>query len=232
MRTASNNGSTSEPAATPAVGRETGPAPALAPDQAPAERSARDACVALAMGGDRGAIRRLWEENRRWVAAVLLAHKPALEELDDLLQEVAVTLVSKIHTLREETNFRAWLRTVAVNTARVAGRSGRLRPRAELPPEDALAAEPVGGGRSGSDEHRPLLDRIARLPESYREPLVLRAVSGMRSKQIARVLGVPSATVDTRIARARRMLREIEPAARVGPEAEPRPALTRVRSQP
>ncbi len=109
LRTASNNGSISEPAAMPAVGRETGPAP----DQAPAERSARDACVALAMGGDRGAIRRLWEENRRWVAAVLLAHKPALEELDDLLQEVAMTLVSKIHTLREETNFRAWLRTVA-----------------------------------------------------------------------------------------------------------------------
>ncbi len=114
----------------------------------------------------------------------------------------------------------------------MAGRSGRSRPRAELPPEVALAAESAGGGTSGSDEHRPLLDRLARLPESYREPLVLRAVSGMRSKQIACVLGVPPATVDTRIARARRMLREIEPAVRVGPEAEPRPALTRVRSQP
>jgi hypothetical protein len=34
-------------------------------------------------------IRRIWREHRRWVAAILLAHKPREVEVDDLLQVVA-----------------------------------------------------------------------------------------------------------------------------------------------
>jgi DNA-directed RNA polymerase specialized sigma24 family protein len=37
---------------------------------------------------------------------------------------------------------------------------------------------------------------------------MLKAVHGMRSRQIAEILDIPEATVDTRISRARRMLRE------------------------
>ena len=55
-----------------------------------------------------------------------------------------------------------------------------------------------------------MLRRLARLPEAYREPLLLRAVKGLRSKQIAELLEIPPATVDTRIARARRMLRQAD----------------------
>lgn len=165
--------------------------------------------VAAAMTGDADAIRALWERHRRWVAAVLLAHKPAFEDLEDLLQEVAVTFVSKINTLRDESSLRAWLRTIALNVARAAGRSGKYRPRGELPPDDRLAR---GGGldhRLTIDEQfRDMLHRVAQLPEAYREPLLLRAVRGLHSKQIAELLDIPPATVDTRIARARRMLRD------------------------
>ncbi len=55
--------------------------------------------------------------------------------------------------------------------------------------------------------HR-MLRRVGQLPEAYREPLMLRAMHGLRSKRIGEILGVPAPTVDTRIARARRMLRE------------------------
>jgi RNA polymerase sigma-70 factor (ECF subfamily) len=161
------------------------------------------------MAGDGEAVRSLWEEHRRWVAAVILAHKPAFEDLEDLLQEVAMTLIAKIDTLREETNLRAWLRTVAVNAARAAGRSGRYRPRTELPDDLGAAGESIDD-HAERDRVRRMLARIDQLPDTYREPLMLRAVKGLRSKQIADLLGVQPATVDTRIARARRMLREIE----------------------
>ena len=52
------------------------------------------------------------------------------------------------------------------------------------------------------------MQRLRSLPESYREPLLLRAMNGMRSRQIAEILAIEPATVDTRIARARRMLQE------------------------
>ncbi|MHC5112804.1 MAG: RNA polymerase sigma factor [Planctomycetota bacterium] len=164
--------------------------------------------------GDRDAIERFWEDSRRWVAAVILAYKPSFEDLDDLLQEVALTFVSKVGTVRGSGNVRAWLRTVAVNAARAAGRRGKYRPRPHA--EDELVAldrrDHVPGGVAeilGRDEDtRLMLRRVERLPEGYREPLMLRAMHGLRSRQIGEILEIPPQTVDTRVARARRMLRE------------------------
>src|SRR5205085_1176651 len=62
-----------------------------------------------------------------WVAAILLAHKPRDLELDDLLQDVAMTFVRTISTLRDGAVLRPWLRTVAINAARATGREERRR---------------------------------------------------------------------------------------------------------
>jgi RNA polymerase sigma-70 factor (ECF subfamily) len=50
---------------------------------------------------------------------------------------------------------------------------------------------------------------VSQLPEAYREPLMLKAVHGLRTRQIAEALNIEEATVDTRVSRARRMLREM-----------------------
>ena len=59
------------------------------------------------------------------------------------------------------------------------------------------------------DEARRLMTLATRLPETYREPLMLRAIHGMRGRHIAEIMNLAEATVETRIARARRMLREL-----------------------
>jgi RNA polymerase sigma-70 factor (ECF subfamily) len=165
--------------------------------------------VAGAVNGDRVAMQALWAEHRRWIAAVLLAHKSPHDQLDDLLQDVAMTLVSKINTLRDPRNARAWLRTVAVNTARASARSRRSRPVLAT-----LGQEPPSADRADDDNHvvddqaRRLMLLARELPDAYREPLMLRAVHGMRGRHIAEILDLPEATVETRIARARRMLRD------------------------
>src|ERR1044071_9877896 len=87
--------------------------------------------VAAAIRGDADAVRDLWIENRRWVAAVLLAHKPRETDLEDLLQDVAMTFVRTIGRLRDEAMLRPWLRTVAINAARASGRNTK-RQRARL----------------------------------------------------------------------------------------------------
>lgn len=174
------------------------------------DNTSRDLTVAAAMTGDRRAMESLWQEHRRWIAAVLLVHKTPEDHLDDLLQDVAMTLVSKIDTLRETGNIRAWLRTVAVNAARASARKGRSRPRPnslEFEPE-ANSIEAVVGGQVDEEASR-LMGLSKQLPETYREPLMLRAIHGMRGKHIAQILGLTEATVETRIARARKMLRKL-----------------------
>jgi RNA polymerase sigma-70 factor (ECF subfamily) len=164
------------------------------------------------MQGDQSALSALWQEHRRWIAAVILAYKPRSEDLEDLLQEVAMTLVTKINTLREESNVRAWLRAVAVNVARAARRSERSKPVVRLASdhqEAPVMASHVEAIESRLDDHsQRVLANLSSLPDAYREPLLLKAVQGMRSRQISEILGIPEATVDTRISRARRMLRE------------------------
>ncbi len=171
------------------------------------QHTAGQAMVVDAMKGDRTAMDALWHEHRRWIAAVLLAHKSPEDQVEDLLQEVAMTIVAKINTLREARFVRAWLRTVAINAARASARARRARPK--LAP---LAVDPLGPDTVSAavdDEARRLMKLSARLADTYREPLMLRALHGMRGRHIAEILDLSEATVETRIARARRMLREL-----------------------
>ncbi len=174
------------------------------------DRGEADTLVSAAVGGDRAALERLWERHRAWVAAILLAHKPREAELEDLLQDVAMTVVTKLSDLRTEGAFRGWLRTVAVNAARSAGRrqttrAPLLRKFATDAPSDRAADTEQTVSR---EEGQRLLELARDLPEGYRDPLLLRCVQGMSYRQIGQVLSLPESTIETRIARARRMVRE------------------------
>jgi RNA polymerase sigma-70 factor (ECF subfamily) len=176
--------------------------------------------VAAAIRGDADAVRSVWQENRRWVAAVILAHKPRQAELEDLLQDVAMTFVRTISRLRDEAMLRPWLRTVAINAARAAGRSTK-RQRAKLgwrvtgtdEHEQLDTPAPQGEEPAGTvqqhEEQGRLTQLASKLPEGYREPLILKCVRGMSYRQIGTLMGLPETTIETRIARGRRMLREM-----------------------
>jgi RNA polymerase sigma factor (sigma-70 family) len=178
--------------------------------------------VRAAMAGDRLALRALWEEHRRWVAAVIMAHKPKAADLDDLLQEVAVSLIAKIHTLTDPAAFPGWLRMVALNAARLAGRKTTVGPRITSETnlgggtEGRMSAEPASGAAAQaslrpvvSEEARRLFELAMGLPADYREPLLLRTVQELSYQQISAITGLPETTIETRIARGRRMLREL-----------------------
>ncbi|HYC32097.1 MAG TPA: sigma-70 family RNA polymerase sigma factor [Gemmatimonadales bacterium] len=179
-----------------------------------------DRLVALARAGDEGALRALWAENRRWVAAVILTHKPSRAELDDILQDVAATLCQKVQDVEDEAAFRGWLRMVAVNAARLAGRKQEVRQRhaahhaammgEEGRPGQAGVGTPSAAALPGqmSEEAQRVLDAARSLPEEYSEPLLLRAVQGLSYRAIGQIMELPETTIETRIARARRMLRE------------------------
>lgn len=158
-------------------------------------------------------LRELWHAHRRWVAAVVLAHKPREADLEDLLQEIALRLVSSPPTEQDARTLRAWLRTVAINVARTAGRKQTVRRRAaEVLQEEALVASVPRASSDVNTARQEEAQRVMRaalaLPEAYREPLLLRAVRGLNYRQIGDALGLPVTTIETRLARARRMLRE------------------------
>lgn len=157
-------------------------------------------------------VRAMWHAHRRWIAALLLAHMPREADLEDLLQDVAMAMVKHAANLKDPALVRPWLRTIAINTARTAGRRTKVRRRVfprlagagDQLPEPATSRQ----DHTAREEGRRALGLAQGLPEEYREPLLLRAVRGMSYRQIADVLGLPITTVETRLTRARRMLRQ------------------------
>lgn len=163
-----------------------------------------------AAAGERTALDLLWRLHRRFAAAVLLAHLPRGADLEDLLQEVAVSVCEHIRELREPERFLPWLRSIALNRARSAARRESLRARATAS-FDALPAEPADPAARAAEATRAAaaraLELARRLDPDYGEPLILKCVRGLSQRQIAGLLGLSEAAVETRLARARRMLR-------------------------
>ncbi|MHB8631334.1 MAG: RNA polymerase sigma factor [Candidatus Limnocylindria bacterium] len=104
-----------------------------------------------------------------------------------------------------------WLLRIAVNEAITIGRA-RTRERARQASEAAAADVP---DRAATPEAEAL-DResqdgiraaVARLPELYREAVVLRYFNELSVDEVAAVLGRPSSTVGVQLLRARQLLR-------------------------
>jgi RNA polymerase sigma factor (sigma-70 family) len=161
---------------------------------------------------------------RRWIAcrdeaafeALLWRHATAVlgvcrrvlgdvHEAEDAAQAAFLTLARRAHAIGRRQAVAAWLHTVAYRTAlRARPRRPRAAPQSELTTLPAAPDEdPVWR------DLRPVLDEeIGRLPEKYRAAFVLCHVEGRTNEEAARELCCPVGTVLSRLARARRRLRD------------------------
>lgn len=164
--------------------------------------TSRARLVERACAGDRAAFNRLWHRHVELVYGILLSLVHA-HDVDDLLQEVAVTAWRSLHTLQDPGSFASWLCAIARNKGRNAlheRRAGGRRESAELP---EVAAPPQGDPLEADE----ILSAIRSLPACYREPLVLRLVQGMSGPEIARRTGLTPGSVRVNLCRGMRMLR-------------------------
>lgn len=166
--------------------------------------------VEEAIAGHSDALSVVWVGVRRWVAVILIAHKPREADLEDLLQLVALQVCRKVHEVRDPALFKPWLRTVTINIAREQGRkvSRKRVGMLKLVGRGKHETQNTIGSMQLSEEAKRVLDAAMSLPEKYREPVLMRCQQSMSYKQIAEVLSLPETTIETRIARGRRMLRE------------------------
>jgi RNA polymerase sigma-70 factor, ECF subfamily len=155
--------------------------------------------------GDRAAFGRLYDRYARLVHGVLLAQVPR-DEVDDLVQDVFMTALRRLSTLRETGSFGAWLATIARNRAHDYHR--RTLPEDQLMGEES--DQDIQGARTrGDHEGRAgaILDAIKSLSEAYRETLILRLVEGMTGPEIAARTGMTHGSVRVNLHRGMQQLR-------------------------
>jgi RNA polymerase sigma-70 factor (ECF subfamily) len=156
--------------------------------------------VIAARAGDRAAFGRLYAQFLPMVHGLLLARVP-YADVDDLVQEVFLQALRKLESLRDVGAFGGWVATIARNRAHDFFRGARVE--SELP--ETLAA------KSGKPDAEAIaaLAAIRRLPEAYRETLILRLVEGMSGPEIAARTGLTPGSVRVNLHRGMAQLRDI-----------------------
>jgi RNA polymerase sigma factor (sigma-70 family) len=121
----------------------------------------------------------------------------------DAFQATFLVLVRKADSVRNRDSVASWLHGVARRVA-LRARADAARRREHERRRAAMAAASV---RDTAEDRPEIHDEIARLPEKYREPVVLCYLEGMSVEVAAQRLGCPEGTVLSRLARARDRLR-------------------------
>ena len=164
----------------------------------PARTAALGATIRGVAAGDQDAFARLYADYVRMVHASLLGRVPR-RDVDDLVQEVFLTAYTRIRDLREPAAVGGWIATIARNRATDYLR--RTREEVELP-DDLPGGDPIDA------ETFAVLHVIRKLPEAYRETLLMRLVEGMSGAEIAGRSGLTPASVRVNLHRGMKMLRE------------------------
>ena len=120
------------------------------------------------------------------------------QDAEDAVQEAVLAAWERLHTLRDEARFRAWMMSIVANKCRMAMRRDRRLslpgelPEKETPPDDAAAA---------------LWECVLALPDELRAPIVLHYYEGFKIEEVSSILHVRMGTVAARMSRARETLR-------------------------
>ncbi len=165
------------------------------------EDAGDDDLIRRAGSGDRDAFGELYRRYARMVHGILLARVP-VSEAEDMVQDVFLSAMKQLGLLRTPAAFRGWLASIARHRAIDYHRQARSRIGLS---GDGNAAEPLCGA---PPDAFLILDAIRRLPEAYRETLILRLVEGMTGPEIAERTGLTHQSVRVNLSRGMKMLRE------------------------
>jgi RNA polymerase sigma-70 factor (ECF subfamily) len=167
---------------------------------------AADDEAALVAGAQRGSpdavealVRAHWQRAHR--TAFLIVHDAAAAE--DICQEAMLATVRRIHRFDRRRPLAPWLHRIVVNRSLDWLRAHQRRAE--------VAADAVADAPAREDEGLPhdLLGALAALDPSDRAVVVLRHLLDYDSGEIGRALGMPPATVRTRLRRALDRLRTV-----------------------
>jgi RNA polymerase sigma-70 factor (ECF subfamily) len=179
--------------------------------------------VRQAQQGSRGAFEDLVKRYERKVFHLAYGFVQDRATADDLAQEVFIKAYFALPKFHFKSEFGTWLYRIAVN--HIKDHLRKTARKKEVSIED-VAELPVAGGDEikeredmrVQDERKKVIFRVlAALPEKYRTILTLRDVRGLSYEEVASILAVSPGTVDSRLHRARKMLRK-KMAPFVGPE--------------
>jgi len=159
----------------------------------------------------------LVKENYKPMLNTVYKYTKDWDDAEDCAQQAVTNAWLKIHTFRGDCQFLTWLTRIGINEAYKLIAKNRRRP-----PREDVSVESV-------DEHFPsnIFDHdtpesltslyqsqeavevaLSKMPSEQADALTLREQEGLTYDEIAETMGTPVGTVQSRISRARKHIRD------------------------
>ena len=140
------------------------------------------------------------------------------QDTEEILQDVFVTVYTKIDKFQGKSAFSSWLYRITVNTSFMKLRKRKKHAAVGLDDVSPTATSSWGKDRSDMSDlnyistrhelREELQEAIAELPPEYKAIFILRDVDGLSNQEVGEVLDLSVPAVKSRLHRGRNMLRK------------------------
>jgi RNA polymerase sigma factor (sigma-70 family) len=157
--------------------------------------------------GDQSAFAAVVKRHTAMVFGVCRRVLPIVQDAEDACQATFLILAKKATTGRWQSSIANWLYITARRIALTANRAAIRRLRRESSPAPTASASALDQ-MTGREAFAALDEELDKLPAIYREPMVLFYLQGLTRNEASTRLGIPSATLKSRLDRGRKKLAE------------------------
>jgi RNA polymerase sigma factor (sigma-70 family) len=169
--------------------------------------------VSHSLAGDRDAFSRIVSRYQTLICSLAYSRIGNLGQSEDVAQETFITAWKHLRHLREPSKLRSWLCGIVRNRIYKSLRREGLEPTHNAASleimDDAPANEALPSDLAVSREEERILWRsLGRIPEIYREPLILFYRQHQSIQAVAAELALSEDAVKQRLARGRKLLQE------------------------
>jgi RNA polymerase sigma-70 factor, ECF subfamily len=158
--------------------------------------------------GDKSAFQILVKRHKEKVRNIIYITMNNSALVDDIAQDVFITVYRNLKHFRFESQFTTWLYRVTVNRCKDYLRKMNVR-KIFFPIEEGTEVSEYGTPVEDNDISKIVMDAISKLPVKLRMPLILKDIEGFSYQEIAETLNCEMGTVKSRIFRGREKLKEI-----------------------
>ncbi len=140
------------------------------------------------------------------------------EDAEEILQDVFITVFTKIKGFEHKAQFSSWLYRVTMNASFMKIRSRNRRRSVSIEDVEPSVQQNWVGNRtemydidfmSSRHEIRAAIEAaVAQLPEDYRAIFILRDIDGLSNEAVGRILQLTVPAVKSRLHRSRLLMRE------------------------
>ena len=158
--------------------------------------------------GDKSTFRLLLQRHKDKVRNIVFLTIGESDVIDDISQEVFITVYKNLKNFRFESQFTTWLYRITVNKSKDYLRKKNIR-KIFVPIKEASGVQNYESVAEKRDTSKIVMNAISKLPNKLKVPLLLKDIQGFSYQEIAETTNCEIGTVKSRIFRAREGLKKI-----------------------